>query len=94
MLWTALIGSTEEALAAWVPAPVLVGALLFIGSLFVALLSVIWRSIARRLDKIEAAIADLHKFATSAQLSSMGDRFDERVADLRERVRVLEAKNE
>lgn len=61
----------------------------------------LWRSftaqmqaLLARLDKMEASIARLHTFATLDQLASMGNRFDERIGDLRERVRVLESKSD
>lgn len=81
-----------EQLAAWVPSSILAGAVLIMGGY-------IWRSLTSRFDKMESAIeklqeavSKLHTYATVDQLGSMGNRLDERIADLRERVRVLEAK--
>lgn len=74
----------NEALATWIPAPLLVAAVVAMGMW-------IWKNLSKRLDKIETAISELHKFATIEQLGSIGDRFDERIGNLRERVSVLEA---
>lgn len=81
----------NEDLAAWVPAPILVGLVILMGSLVLAMSAWIWKNLSRRLDTIEEAIENLHKFATTEQLGSMGNRFDDRIGDLRERVKVLEA---
>lgn len=73
----------NELLATWVPAPILAAVVIFFG-----------RSLWKRLERIETAIEQLHKFATVEQLGSMGNRFDERVANLRERVSVIESRLE
>jgi len=77
----------SEQLAAWVPAPIL-------AILVVAMGVWLWKNLSKRLDKIETAIDGLHKYATVDQLGSMGNRFDERIGGLRERVARLEGERE
>lgn len=74
----------NEALAAWVPAPLLAGAVLVMFSVF-------WKAFSKRLDKIESALEVLPRLATKEELGNMGNRFDERHASLRERVSIIEA---
>lgn len=87
LLLSLLPASADSELAAWVPAPLLAIAVVGMGVW-------IWRQLSRRLDKIEAAIEGLHKYATTEQLGSMGDRFDERIGGLRERVARLEGERD
>lgn len=82
-----MVRTVNAELASWVPAPLLAAAVLGMGWW-------IWRQLSRRLDKIEAAIEGLHRFATLDQLGSMGDRFDERIGGLRERVARLEGERD
>ncbi len=72
----------NEALAAWVPAPLLVLAVIGMGAW-------IWKNVSRRFDTIEHAISELHKFATLDQLGAMGNRFDERNRHMAEQMGAL-----
>ncbi len=74
----------NEILAAWLPAPIM-------AALLAVLVSVIWKNIAKRFDKVEEALLILPKLATKEELGNMGNRFDERHSSLRERVSVIEA---
>ncbi len=72
----------NEAIASWVPAPVLALIMLGMGAW-------IWKNLSKRLDTIETAINELHKFATLDQLGTMGNRFDERNRDTSEKIGAL-----
>lgn len=96
---------TAEQLAAWAPGPLLAAALLFMASSFIAVGVYAVKSLGRRLDAIEATQAVMsaqitalanaqHVFATRESLGSVAERFDTRVADLRERMRVAETQLE
>ncbi len=74
----------NEAIATWVPAPLLAAVVIAMGF-------VIWKNISKRFDTMEAALTILPKLATKEELGNMGNRFDERHSSLRERVSVLEA---
>lgn len=96
MTWllSLVAASPESDLGAWVPSTILAAGCL-------ALLTFVGKIMLGRLDKIEGAQAvtnevlkRLTDFATKEALSSMGNRFDERVGNLRERVAVLESKEE
>jgi hypothetical protein len=76
----------SDAIAAWMPAPLL--AMLVIG-----MGAWIWKNLSRRFDKIEMDLSVLPKLATKDELGNMGNRFDDRVGNLRERVGILEALN-
>ncbi len=76
----------NDVIASWVPAPLLAILVMGMGAW-------IWKNLSKRLDTIERAIDNLHQFATIEALGNMGNRFDERIGNLRERVSVLEATN-
>ncbi len=78
------VETVSEAIATWVPAPLL--AVVVIG-----LAWWIFKNLSKRFDKVEAALDILPKLATKEELGNMGNRFDERHSALRERVSVLEA---
>lgn len=73
-------------LAAWIPAPIMAAMLLAVCVWFV-------KSIGRRLDVIEETLQLLKtqgaEHVTKAQLGSMGDRFDQRFATMREDVGAM-----
>jgi hypothetical protein len=80
----------NEALATWIPGPIMAAVMLFA-------LGVLWKSIIKRLDKIEDSIALLHRFATLEQLGNLGNRLDEHhsalrdeIGSIRERLATLE----
>ena len=96
-----LTATAEDALAEWVPAKVLVAAMIALSSVGLTVVGVIARALLKRLDKLEetvetatAEIAKLAQFATREQvaemLGNMGNRFDERQAKLREEMGRLE----
>lgn len=93
-------------LAQWVPSSVLVAAAIAFATLALRLLRHHAEEVLRRLVAIEADIqllsSQFPKLATLEQLTNLGNRFneriegnrkdsDEKIADLRERVRVLES---
>lgn len=73
-----------EQVASWIPASLLAALVLGMGGF-------IWRGFAKRLDKIDDALTILPKLATKEELGNMGNRFDERHSNVRERLAVLEA---
>ncbi len=79
-----------EEIAKLVPSNVLAAALLIMGALVLAMGGLLWRAFAHRLDKIESAVSLLGSFATKESLSNMGNRFDERTGEQRERLALVE----
>ncbi len=86
----------SEALGSWVPVPILVGVLgLAVGAIWLLFKSQFAQILARfdRLEKtVEGLTTQSHKVATVEQLGNMGNRMDDRIGDLRERMRVVESK--
>jgi hypothetical protein len=101
--WFAALLTTavEDDLAAWVPAKILVAAMIAVSSVGLTVVGVVARALLKRLDKLEetvetatAEIAKLANFATREQVAEMlgglGNRFDERHGKLREELGRLD----
>lgn len=87
-----------EQLAAWMPAPILAGVMIALGKWVAS-------SLGRRLDVMERTSektnellvninAQLATFATKAELTNLGNRLDEKITTLRERLARLEGERE
>lgn len=103
MIFALLTASTEEAIGGWVPPNLLAAALLAMFSVGLTVVGVAARALLKRLDKLESTvesatkeISRLAQFATREQvsegMSSMGNRFDERVAKARDEIARLEVR--
>jgi hypothetical protein len=101
-----IASGTEEALAVWVPVPVLISAVFLLSGLVVWLVKLLLAKseeaqerrdaiVTKRIESLDSTLRALgdqsHAYVRIEAMGRMGNRFDERISDLRERVKVIES---